>query len=324
MKTPSTYLGPLLAADPLSKAEQRRLGLLMRRMYRRAAKLERYRERRGPRRFLDAAIAIVRRRGDEARNQLVTASLRLVVWCAKSYLNGPIPLSLDDLVSLGSVRLVYAATRWNPRKGSLATYAMWWMKGAFAQATGRVVSSLETKERVRTCSLNADSGLVVVAPDRDREHKERQEDVHERLRFVRGCFPALSERAQFILTSRFLEPTNRLRSRDDVGRDLNLSGERVRQIEESTLARLRRHVERPIAGWADAGVPIITDRRTGEFAIARRELPVPAPVPPIIEPRTIPLADADASLSEPDRPVRVSIFARKRARLLEAHAASDN
>jgi RNA polymerase primary sigma factor len=81
------------------------------------------------------------RRGDEAaRQQLITANLRLVVRIAKKYMTPDV--SLLDLIQEGNLGLIKAATKYDYRKQvRFSTYASWWIKQA-------IVRALSNKRRV--------------------------------------------------------------------------------------------------------------------------------------------------------------------------------
>ena len=73
-------------------------------------------------------------KGDqEARNQMISANLRLVVKIAYDYSNFGLPLL--DLISEGNIGLIKAVERFDPSKGGkLSTYAAWWIKQAIKRA----------------------------------------------------------------------------------------------------------------------------------------------------------------------------------------------
>jgi RNA polymerase primary sigma factor len=81
------------------------------------------------------------RRGDEAaRQQLITANLRLVVRIAKKYMTPDV--SLLDLIQEGNLGLIKAAAKYDYRKQvRFSTYASWWIKQA-------IVRALSNKRRV--------------------------------------------------------------------------------------------------------------------------------------------------------------------------------
>ena len=73
-------------------------------------------------------------RGDlAAKDELVTANLRLVHTMAQSYRNRGVPL--EDLVQEGSVGLVRAAEKFDHRRGlRFSTYAAWWIRRSIMDA----------------------------------------------------------------------------------------------------------------------------------------------------------------------------------------------
>jgi RNA polymerase primary sigma factor len=89
-------------------------------------------------------ITLARRvqKGDAAaREQMITANLRLVVKIARDYANMGLPLL--DLINEGNIGLMKGVQRFNPRKGAkLSTYASWWIKQAIKRAlsnTGKTI-----------------------------------------------------------------------------------------------------------------------------------------------------------------------------------------
>ena len=85
-----------------------------------------------PREEIELAERI--KKGDqEARNQMISANLRLVVKIAHDYSNFGLPLL--DLISEGNIGLIKAVERFDPEKGGkLSTYAAWWIKQAIKRA----------------------------------------------------------------------------------------------------------------------------------------------------------------------------------------------
>jgi RNA polymerase primary sigma factor len=72
--------------------------------------------------------------GDEqARQELITANLRLVVRIAKKYMTRDV--SLLDLIQEGNLGLIKAASKYDYRKNvRFSTYASWWIKQAIVRA----------------------------------------------------------------------------------------------------------------------------------------------------------------------------------------------
>jgi RNA polymerase primary sigma factor len=93
------------------------------------------------------------RAGRDARDELVTAHLPLVVGIAKRYRWSSVPLL--ELVQEGSLALLRAAERFDWTRGTpFGAYAMWWVRHAMSravrEATGSVRLPAEQSEKLRT------------------------------------------------------------------------------------------------------------------------------------------------------------------------------
>jgi len=93
-------------------------------------------EMRADRRELSLIAARIRRGTSEieqAKNELVAANLRLVVYIAKKYANRGVPFL--DLIQEGNIGLMTAAEKFEYRRtNKFSTYAMWWIRQAVARA----------------------------------------------------------------------------------------------------------------------------------------------------------------------------------------------
>ncbi len=91
-----------------------------------------------PERFARGEITLedresLERDGNEARERMIRANLRLVVSIAKAYSNRGMPLS--DLIEEGNLGLLRAVEGFDPDMGSrFSTYSSWWIKQSIKRA----------------------------------------------------------------------------------------------------------------------------------------------------------------------------------------------
>src|SRR4051794_14891097 len=91
-------------------------------------------------------LALRCERGDlAAKSRMIEANLRLVVHVAKRYQRDDSPLTLPDLVQEGTLGLVRAVEKFDPRTGNrFSTYAVIWIR----QAIGKAVAEKSRPIRV--------------------------------------------------------------------------------------------------------------------------------------------------------------------------------
>jgi RNA polymerase primary sigma factor len=85
----------------------------------------------------------------EARNQLATGNLRLVVNIARKYKSPTMPV--DDLIGYGNIGLIKAAERFEPRKGAnFRTFATFYIRGAILTALAQHSRSVRLPRNIQT------------------------------------------------------------------------------------------------------------------------------------------------------------------------------
>ena len=127
------------------------------------------------------------KRGDkQAREQMITANLRLVVKIARDYEGLGLPLL--DLINEGNIGLMKGVERFNPAKGAkLSTYASWWIKQSVKRALANQSKTIRLPVHVvdKVAHIRRAELKLREVLDRDPTDEEVAEDLGLKTRRVR-------------------------------------------------------------------------------------------------------------------------------------------
>jgi len=171
------------------------------------------------------------------KNKIVQANLRLVVSIAKRHV-GPRG-DLFGLISDGNVSLMRAVDKFDYTRGfKFSTYAHWAIRKNFARS---IPDEFKHRERFRTSSDEVFNSHQDVRAD----HLALEIDQQARADQIVKILHALDEREQQIIVMRFgLGRGTEPRTLKEVGEELGVTKERIRQLELRALAKLRTAAER--------------------------------------------------------------------------------
>ena len=209
----------------------------------------------------------------ECLDKLVRSNLRFVVSVAKKYQNQGV--SLSDLINEGNLGLIRAAHKFDETKGiKFISYAVWWMKAYITKAINETGSMIrlpanqclrvrkalkesaqgkEMDEAVKGLMQVSGRGLSFDAPLGDDTKTTFQEvlrdasiadageevDREDAGELVREILSELPEREAQVINGLFGMDQNAPLTLREVGQDLNISHERVRQLRDQALQRIR-------------------------------------------------------------------------------------
>ena len=180
-------------------------------------------------------------KGDEqALNKLVYHNLRFVVNIAKNYRNNNVPFA--DIISEGNIGLIRAAHKFDPSKGvKFISYAVWWIKNSINECIEKYNRDNETLS-YEDYTLNKCTDLDNKFEQINEDFEEKINNIQSRKDAIESLMKCLHEREIKILTLFFGLNGGKEMTLDDVGKEMCLTNERVRQIKDSALTKLKCEV----------------------------------------------------------------------------------
>ena len=178
-----------------------------------------------------------------ARDKLINSNLKFVASVARGYQG--LGLSYSDLIAEGNCGLMKAIDRFDYEKGyKTISYSVWWIKQAILEAlkerTGIEGESLP-KDYEKQNSLNDDEYTVDnIVKDEYIDYSTVDDVKTDELKsIIIGLIDCLTEREKYVISEYFGLESKKCLTLEDIGSNIGLTKERVRQIKEKALKKLR-------------------------------------------------------------------------------------
>lgn len=194
-----------------------------------------FREKIDPARARTADLDAIERLQEEAlavKNQIIRSNLRLVVSIAKRHV-GP-SNNFFELVSDGNMSLIRAVEKFDYSRGNkFSTYASWAIMKNFAR-------TIPEENYRRDRFVTGHEEMFEAAADNRSDEHEQEKAQKQQQDAVKGMLGRLDERERRIIISRFGIGGVDEQTLEQLGRELGITKERVRQIESRAQDKLRR------------------------------------------------------------------------------------
>ena len=188
----------------------------------------------------ERALGMKIQRGDKsALNKLVNHNLKFVVSIAKKYRDRGVPF--EDLISEGNMGLYHAAEKYDGRRETkFITYAVWWIKNSINE----IIKDYASNNEINVDDFIFDKKKSVEYHQEliNEEFEEELNNIQSRNDSVEELLKCLQERERKIVTMFFGLKGTKEMNLDEIGQSMSLSVERVRQIKDVALIKLKSNV----------------------------------------------------------------------------------
>ncbi len=227
------YLASLYEVPLLTRGQEEHLFRKMNYLKYRASRLREKLDPARPRSGLMEQIEKLHEQIVATKNEIVRANLRLVVSIAKRHVGHA--ESFFELVSDGNMSLMRAVEKFDYARGNkFSTYATWAIMKNFART---IPDEHRRRDRFRTST----SEMFATTEDGRSDHIELETAQMQREADIQRILCRLDEREQEIIVRRFgLRRGQEPLTLKQVGVELGVTKERIRQIETRALSKLKQ------------------------------------------------------------------------------------
>lgn len=186
----------------------------------------------------------------DAQNEILTSNLRFVFNIASRYKGQGAAIS--DLISEGNLGLVKAIQKFNPEKDvKFISYAVWWVRNSMQEFIKKRQVCLNIEKDEDTLNIPLASNKI---PDTEDEWVERKDavlsdeedeakrELHKNQRKIVNELLGILEGREKYIVEQYYGIGCKEKNLEEIGKELGITKERVRQIKLSCLNKLRSNI----------------------------------------------------------------------------------
>lgn len=176
-----------------------------------------------------------------ARDKIIKSNLKFVASVAKPYIG--MGLSYSDLIAEGNLGLIKALDKFDYEKGyKTISYSVWWIRQ-------NILEALKKRNII-------DGDEIMPSEDFDEENNIDEDDnitlekyidnfnfdalqQNDESSVVKSLIETLTEREQKVISDYYGFDSKDEMTLEEIGKEMGLTKERIRQIKESALKKLR-------------------------------------------------------------------------------------
>lgn len=180
-----------------------------------------------------------------AREKLITSNLRFVPTIAKQFKGCGLPFA--DIVEEGNIGLIKAIDKFDPKHDTkIISYAVWWIKKCIMEAIDK--KGLLDTDNIDDIYINYNKSnddensqnsklMQIIVPSKINFDEDVESNFNTK-QMIEDLFDGVPERERYIVSDYYgLDGTQK--TLDEIGNEINLTKERVRQLNEKALKKMR-------------------------------------------------------------------------------------